>query len=257
MYNNLYSFIFWCLFSLLFNSHPGSSEAPDIVTSINPERIYGELRSRHVTALSSELPAKINRITLREGFKFRRGAILVKLDCALIRAKHERTKSNLIVVKRKYIVEKRLLELNSTGEIDVLNAEAEMQKVQADMKAGNVRLSKCIIKAPFSGRIVERKMGEHQFAQVGKEILTIIDDQNLEIAFLVPSNWVTWLKPGYEFIFKVNETGKQYASKVIQRGAKVDAVSRSIVMIGKTIKSHGELIPGMSGIVSIKSPNRD
>ena len=160
--NNIPFFIFCALFGCLFNIQSGLSEALETVNSVNPERIYGELRSRHITALSSELPAKIEKITLREGFKFKQGAILVKLDCALIRAKHERIKSNLIIAKRKYTVEKRLLELNSTGEIDVLNAESEIQKVQADMKAGNVRLSKCIIRAPFSGRILERKMGEHR-----------------------------------------------------------------------------------------------
>ena len=181
----------------------------------------------------------------------------VKIDCALIKAQHEKTKAVLVATKKKYAVEKRLLELNSTGELDVQNAEAEMGKALADMKAGRVRLSKCVIRAPFSARIGERKMGEHQFAQVGREIIRIIDDKNLEIAFIVPSHWVTRLKPGYNFLYRVNETGKEYPAQVVQRGAQVDAVSRSIIMIGKTIDGHKELIPGMSGIVNIKPPNKD
>ena len=229
----------------------------ETINSFNSEKIYGELRSRHATALASEIPARIEEITLREGFQFKKGTVLVRLDCALIRAQHEKTKASLVAAKRKYAVEKRLLELNSTGELDVLNAEADVHKVTADMEAGRVRLSKCTIRAPFSGRIVERKMGQHQFAQVGKEILKIIDDQNLEIAFLVPSQWVTWLKSGYKFVFQVNETGGDYDAKVVQRGAKVDAVSRSIVMIGKTIKRHRALIPGMSGVVNIKLPKKE
>ena len=130
-----------------------------------------------------------------------------------------------------------------------------MLKVDADIKAGRVRLSKCVIKAPFSGRIVKRKMGEHQFAQIGKEILSIIDDKNLEIAFIVPSRWITWLKPGYKFVYRVNETGKSYPSKIVQRGAQVDAVSRSVVIIGETLSRYNELVPGMSGQVIINPPN--
>jgi hypothetical protein len=79
----------------------------------------------------------------------------------------------------------------------------------------------------------------------------------LEIAFLVPSHWVTWLKPGYKFLYKVSETNKSYPAKVVQRGAQVDAVSRSIIMIGRTLVRHKELIPGMSGIVIIKASKRD
>ena len=234
-----------------------AAQTENEIGPINPEQIHGELRSRQVTSLSSELPAKIEKITLREGYKFKEGAVLVKLDCALIEAQHRKTEAAWVAAKKKYAVEKRLLELNSTGEMDVQNAEAEMGKVLADMEAGLVRLSKCVITAPFSGRVVERKIGEHQFAPVGREIIKIIDDQNLEIAFLVPSNWVTWLKPGYKFSYKVNETGKVYPSKVVQRGAEVDAVSRSIIMIGKTLHRHKELIPGMSGNVIIKTPKRD
>ena len=74
---------------------------------------------------------------------------------------------------------------------------------------------------------------------------------------IIPSHWVTWLKPGYRFLYRVNETGKDYPAKVVQRGAQVDAVSRSIIMIGRTIADHKELIPGMSGIVNIKPPNKD
>ena len=233
------------------------ARADDAITPVNPDQIHGELRSRHVTSLSSELPARIQKITLREGYRFKEGAVLVKLDCALIRAQHRKTEAALVAAKRKYAVEKRLLELNSTGELDVQDAEAEMDKVLADMEAGLVRLSKCIITAPFSGRIVERKMGEHQFAPVGSEIIKIIDDENLEIAFLAPSHWVTWLKPGYKFLYRVNETNKVYPAKVVQRGAQVDAVSRSIIMIGRTLLRHKELIPGMSGIVIIKPPKRD
>ena len=61
----------------------------------------------------------------------------------------------------------------------------------------------------------------------------------------------------YKFQFRVSETNKSYPAKVVQRGAQVDAVSRSIIMIGRTLARHKELIPGMSGIVIIKASKRD
>ena len=88
-----------------------------------------------------------------------------------------------------------------------------------------------------------------------RDRLSIIDDKNLEIAFIVPSRWITWLKPGYKFVYRVNETGKSYPSKVVQRGAQVDAVSRSVVIIGETLSRYNELVPGMSGQVIINPPN--
>ena len=224
---------------------------------VSPDKIYGKLRSQNATSLSSEIPARIEKILVREGNSFKKGAILIMLDCSLIKAKYEKLEAILKAAKAKLSIERRLLELNSTGELDVKNAEAEMGKINADMKAGRVRLSKCIIKAPFSGRVVEVKMGQHQFAKVGVEIVKIIDDRNLEIVFMVPSSWVSWLKLGYKFEYQVDETSQRYKAKTVQRGAQIDAISRSIVMIGATIHRHKELIPGMSGIVKFKFPIRD
>ena len=224
---------------------------------VSPDKIYGKLRSQHSTLLSSEIPARIERILVREGDSFKKGASLINLDCSLINAKYEKLEAILEAARAKLSIEKRLLELNSTGELDVKNAEAEMGKITADMKAGRVRLSKCVIKAPFSGRVVEVKMGEHQFAKVGVEIIKIIDDINLEIVFMVPSSWVNWLKIGYDFLYHVDETSQAYKARVIQRGAQIDAISRSIIIIGATNKPQRELIPGMSGVVQFNFPIRD
>ena len=221
---------------------------------LSPDKIYGKLRPKHSTSLSSEIPARIEKILVREGNSFKKGAVLVVLDCSLIKAKYERLEAILKAAQAKLAIERRLLELNSTGELDVKNAEAEMGKITADMKAGRVRLSKCVIKAPFSGRVVDVKMGKYQFARVGVEIVKIIDDLNLEIVFMVPSSWVSWLKLGHKFEYYVNETSLQYKARIIQRGAQIDAISRSIVMIGSTIHQQNELVPGMSGTVKFKLP---
>ncbi len=249
-----------CVFNVILgfgNFNAALAQKSSYNAPVSPDKIYGKLRPQHKTSLSSEIPARIEKILVREGNRFRKGDVLVVLNCSLIKAKYEKLEAILKAAQAKLAIERRLLELNSTGELDVKNAEAEMGKITADMKAGRVRLSKCVIKAPFSGRVVEVKMGRFQFARVGVEILKIIDDLNLEIVFMVPSSWVNWLKVGYEFEYFVNETSRTYKAKIIQRGAQIDAISRSIVMIGATIHQQAELIPGMSGIVKFKFPVRD
>jgi RND family efflux transporter MFP subunit len=246
------------VFSLnIFNVSAALGQKVGFNDPVSPDKIYGKLRSQHTTSLSSEIPTRIEKLLVREGNSFKKGAILIMLDCSLIRARYEKLEAILKAAKAKLSIETRLLELNSTGELDLKNAEAEMGKITADMKAGHVKLSKCIIKAPFSGRVVEVKMGEHQFAKVGVEIIKIIDDFNLEIVFMVPSGWVSWLKRGSTFQYLVDETSRSYSARIVQRGAQIDAISRSIVMIGATIKRHKELIPGMSGIVKFKLPVSD
>ena len=101
---------FLLLWLVVVLSEDTFARADDAIAPVNPDQIHGELRSRHMTSLSSELPARIEEITLREGFRFEKGTVLIKLDCALIRAQHEKTKAAMAVAKTKYYVEKRLLE---------------------------------------------------------------------------------------------------------------------------------------------------
>lgn len=56
-------------------------------------------------------------------------------------------------------------------------------------------------------------MREQQFAQPGQGILEILDDSALELEFIVPSRWMAWLKDGYRFQVKIDETGGTYPAR--------------------------------------------
>jgi hypothetical protein len=62
----------------------------------------------------------------------------------------------------------------------------------------------------------------------GQALLDILDDSALELEFLVPSRWLSWLQQGTEFQVRIDETGKTYPAKVQRLAARVDPVSQSI-----------------------------
>jgi hypothetical protein len=78
-------------------------------------------------------------------------------------------------------------------------AAAEVAKAKADIALMGAVLQKCAIAAPFSGRVAERLVQRYQYVKAGDPILDILDDSQLEVTVLVPSSWLKWLKPGYEF----------------------------------------------------------
>jgi hypothetical protein len=76
----------------------------------------------------------------------------------------------------------------------------------------------------------------------------------LELEFIVPSRWLAWLKPGYAFQVRIDETGKTYPAKVQRIGARVDPVSQSVKLSAAISGSFPELIAGMSGKVELQPP---
>ncbi|VFM97973.1 MAG: RND family efflux transporter, MFP subunit [Candidatus Kentron sp. G] len=229
---------------------PPPAAVPSPVTS----EIHAKLTARRETVLSSELATKVQRIFVRDGERFPGKHELVRLDCALEQAKLAKFKATLAGAQKSASVQQRLLDLNSAGTLEVALAKIEVDKARADVRAQSVVLSKCAIRAPFSGRVVQVVAKEHQFVKVGDPLLEILDDSSLEIDFIVPSRWLVWLEAGKKFSVLINETGRAYPGKILRLGARADPVSQSVQIMGAIDGTFPELIPGMSGLVTITPP---
>lgn len=147
----------------------------------------------------------------------------------------------------------RLAELNSVGKVELDVSQAEWNKARAEVAANRSLLSKCQITAPYAGRVAEQKIREQQYAQPGRALLDILDDSALELEFLVPSRWLSWLHSGSEFQVRIDETGKPIPPRC-SVWLRVDPVSQSVKVNAAIHGKFGELIAGMSGQVLLAPP---
>ncbi len=232
--------------------------ATTAATSASPQLDRQDLRAqlspRRYTTLASELGAKVNRVSVKEGESFHVGQVLVVFDCSLQRAQLQRAEASLSAADKTYSANKRLAELNSVGKIELDTSESEVAKARADMAVLNTTLSKCSLSAPFAGRVAEQKVREQQFAQPGQPLLDIIDDSTLELEFIVPSRWLAWLKGGTTFQVRIDETGRTYPASITRLGARVDPVSQSVKAAAAINGRHADLMAGMSGQILIQPP---
>lgn len=206
--------------------------------------------ARHTT-LSAELPAKIDRIAVKEGEHFKAGQVLVAFDCLIQKALLDEARAVLSAAEKSKAAYKRLLELNSTGALEVDKAISDAAVAQAKVNSAQAVTSKCAIAAPFSGRVVERKAQAHQYVQAGQALLDILDDTPPEAEFIVPSSWAPNLKPGMAIEILVDETGTVYPARISRLGARVDAVSHSVKVMAEITGDFPELMAGMTGKVKM------
>nr|VFJ99003.1 MAG: RND family efflux transporter, MFP subunit [Candidatus Kentron sp. LFY] len=229
-----------------------SPVAPD--TASPTSEIHAQLKSRRETVLSSELDARIREIPIRDGERFAKRQVLVRLDCALQQARLAKMNAVLAGAEKVAKIQNRLLELNSTGTLEAALARIDVDKARADIRVQSIMLSKCTVSAPFTGRVVETKARGHQFVRTGQALVEILDDSSLDIDFIAPSRWLAWLKAGQEFSILINETKRSYPGKVVRLGAKVDPVSQLVKVMGAISGRFPELMPGMSGRIIITPP---
>lgn len=234
---------------------PSQGAAPaKPATALEKQEIRAQLSPKRFTTLASELGAKINQISVKEGDRFRAGQTLVSFDCSMQAAQQQKAKAVLAGAENVFGSNKRLAELNSVGKIDLDNSRAEVEKARADIALMSATLSKCRLAAPFGGRVAEQKVREQQYVQPGQAIMDILDDSTLELEFIVPSRWLVWLKAGSSFQVRIDETGKTYPARITRLGARIDPVSQSLKVAAVIDGSFPDLIAGMSGRIQFAAP---
>lgn len=222
-------------------------------TSLATE-LRAQLIPREYTTLASEMAGRINKITTRVGEHFKQGDVLVEFDCESQVAQVERAKAVQMQAEKTVAINRRLVQLKSIGQLELEVSVAEYAKSQADLQIANAAASKCKIFAPFSGVAADQKVREFQYANPGQPLFDVLDDRNLDVELIVPSRWIGWLKPGYNFQFRVDELDRNYAARIVRLGGRVDPISQSIRVFGEITDAGTELMAGMSGRATIVPP---
>lgn len=222
--------------------------------SVEKQEIRAQLTPRRFTTIAAEIGAKVNRISVQEGSGFKAGQMLVSFDCSIQTAQLNKSQAELQSAQHTFKANNELLKLNAVGQLELDLSEAAVNKAQAEHSTNAALVSKCQVMAPFSGRVAEQKVREQQYVQPGQALLDIIDDSVLELEFLVPSRWLSWLRTGQSFKVYIDETRRTYPVKFIRVGARVDAVSQTVKVAAAVDGRFPELMAGMSGQVQITPP---
>lgn len=220
---------------------------PAIAASPDEGRIRIQLVPRDQVDLSSEIPATIASIPLREGDSFAPGQTLITLDCALYTAQLRKAQAEADAARELWQVDQRLVKLHSVGALEAYQADAKMKESEAEVAYVQATVSKCSITAPFGGRVLKRFASAQEFVEAGKPLLTIIDTSRLELKMIVPSKWLPSLKRGHGLTVQIAEVGKTYPARIVRIGARVDPVTQTVDVTAALTGHAPELLPGMSG----------
>ena len=217
-------------------------------------QIRAKLSPVNYTVMASEIDAKVSELPFRDGQSFSVGDVLIVLDCEMHQAKLDRVQAELAIAQRNAEANARLVQRGSVSKLDADNSASERDRMQAQVRELAIQVSKCEIRAPYAGKVVEAMVRQEQFVQVGQPLLEILDDSALEFEFIVPSRWMSWLEAGFPFEVMVEETNLSYPARIERIGARIDAVSQTVRLVGAIDGRHQELMPGMSGVVKIEVP---
>ena len=213
------------------------SSGPSITGSVQPER-RADLRA--------EVSAVVLQVLKENGDVVRRGDLLVRLDDTAIRenlasaeAASRAAGQSFDQAERQF---QRMVTLRKSGMASTQateDAETRRNNAQSDLEAAKTRaaqarqqLQRTEARAPFDGIVSDRKVSAGDTAQIGKELVKVIDPTSMRLEGLISADNVGSVKAGQSVSFRVNGYGDQeFSGKIRRVNPSANATTRQVEVL--------------------------
>jgi membrane fusion protein, multidrug efflux system len=240
----------WFLMPMV-HAMAGSQSGPKPASSAAElSTIRGLVKATAQATLASQVQGRISQLPFKEGQRFKKGDLLVALDCSKYEAELASAQAEHRGKSKTYENNVQLAQHQAVGELELEISQAEAEKALAAVKGAQVNVNGCTIRAPFPGRIVKMIVNEHENVFPNDQLISLLDDSLLEIELVLPSKSLTWLKVGTSFEYAIDETGRRYPGVVQDIGANVDPASQTVKVKGLFRTQPSKVLAGMSGTAS-------
>lgn len=205
--------------------------------------ISGTLQPERRADLRAEVAAVVTQVLKDNGEAVRAGELLVRLDDTAIRdnlaaadetvraanqafEQTERQVARLKALQAQGMVSTQALE---DSEVRRNGAQNDLVAAKSRAVAARQQLRRTEVRAPFDGVVSERRVSAGDTAQVGKELLKVMDPRSMRFEGLVAADRLAELKIGQPVSFRVNGAGPgDFGGKVQRIDSAANASTRQV-----------------------------
>ncbi len=208
--------------------------------------ITGSLQPERRADLRAEIGALVQQVLKENGEAVRSGDLLVRLDDSAIRDSlgsadeavraatqaFEQTERQVQRLKTLQLQGMMSMQALEDAEVRRNNAQSELVAARARAATARQQLRRTEVRAPFDGVLSERKVSAGDTAQIGKELVKVIDPRTLRFEGMVSADRMHEIKPGQLVNFRVNGFAQaDFSGKVRRIDAAANATTRQVEVI--------------------------
>jgi RND family efflux transporter MFP subunit len=227
------------------------ASGPSITGSVQPER-RADLRA--------EIQAIVMQVLKENGDVVRRGDLLVRLDDTSIRdtlaSAESASRSAALAFDQAQRQLERMKTLRTSGMTSAQameDAEIRRNTTQSELEASKARvvqarqqLQRTEVRAPFDGIVSDRRVSAGDTAQLGKELLKVIDPASMRFEGMVSADQIGNVKAGQGVSFRVNGYGDaEFGGKVRRVNPSANVTTRQVEVL---VDFTGQKQPKLAGL---------
>ena len=240
-----------------FEPPPTPVELADVqtVTVTDKFEAVGTVEAGEAITVVSEVDAVVTALPFIEGQAIDSGELIAQMDDQQIRAAYQSAEATRDQTRSAYDRAKEMLSAGAVSKQALDDATANLKVAEAQCEQARVRLSKCQIRAPFSGVIGPRLVSPGAFLRSGfslaTPITTLTQISRLKVLFTAPERIYPRLTRGSEITVTTPAyPDDELIGKIDVIDPIVDSITRSVRVIARVSNPDRKFRPGMSATVS-------
>ncbi len=213
---------------------------------IDAVRATGRIEAIQAVDLRSDEQGRITALMFHEGQLVARGAPLVKIDDAVLRAQAERADADRDLARQQLERVRRLRAENASTPADLERAEASSRSATAALSLLQLQIARTVVRAPFAGVVGQRFVSQGDYVTTTTNLLTLQTVNPQRAVIEVPERHASSLRLGQTVNFSVAaDPSKNFAARVDFIDPVVEPTNRTIMVKGLAANPNGVLKPGM------------
>ncbi len=222
--------------------------------------VSGSVRPVTQAMVKSKVSGEISQLHVREGERVSAGQVLVSIDTADLRARHESQQAMVAEAKARFDLAKKteqnnrqLLAKNFISQTAFDSAISSLEVAESNYKAAVAQaaitqkaLADAQVRAPFGGIVAKRAVNIGEKVSSDAPLIHVVDLSRMELEAPIPVSDIPSVKPGQEIAFKVDGfANREFKGKVERINPSAEAGSRSISIFVTLPNADGALKGGM------------
>jgi membrane fusion protein (multidrug efflux system) len=206
----------------------------------------GTLLAEESVIIRPEIDGRVSEIHFAEGQRVTRGQKLVTLDPAEYKAQLAQAEAQARTDMQRYERSKELLAQKFISQEALDVAKNNVDRAEALRSEAEVRLSKAIITAPFSGTVGLRLISPGAYVKAGDDIVRLENIDSIKLDFRVPELYAARVRAGQTVAVRLDAfPGDHFTGRIYAVEPVVDEKTRTVLLRARVPNQGTKLKPGM------------
>ncbi|WP_434130986.1 efflux RND transporter periplasmic adaptor subunit [Methylocaldum sp. GT1BB] len=220
----------------------------------------GTIAARTVAQIAPKIPGRILEITVRAGDRVKQGQVLARLDeretrsrlgqaraaLAAAEAQAGRARADARRIQNLYDKEAATRQALDAALAAARTAEAQVREARDAIREAESSLAETVLRAPFDGVIVERRLEPGDMALPGSPTLVLQESQRLRIESAIPAECAGLVEIGNELKVRIANPERELDAVVDEIQPAADPKTRT-VLVKARLPEDSAVQPGAFG----------